>query len=142
MDLPGGEFLLVETGPHGGGAALTFTAAPRETMHVRHLWKYLDSRVPDGRGFVFRERDGRVVGSADSLGEFRRSLRRIGDPVVGEHAARGDFSRWIRDVFADDELARSFAKAEGRWRRGEVSDLRSAFIDAIAARYGPEKGDT
>jgi hypothetical protein len=27
-------------------------------------------------------------------------------------------------------------------RRGEVSDLRSAFIDAIAARYGPEKGDT
>jgi hydroxymethylpyrimidine pyrophosphatase-like HAD family hydrolase len=140
-DLPGGEFLLVETGPAGAASALTFTAAPRETMHVRHLWKYLDSRVPDGRSFLFRETDGRVVGSADSLGEFRRTLHRVGDQVVGEHAERGDFSRWIRDVFADDELARSVAKAEGRWRRGEMSDLRSTIIGAIGARYGPEKGD-
>jgi hypothetical protein len=41
--------------------------------------------------------------------------------VLAHHAARGDFSRWVRDVFADLELARQLGKAEfargtGSWR--------------------------
>ena len=39
----------------------------------------------------------------------------------------------------DDQLAGALAKAEGRWLRKEIGDLRGAIIGAIAARYGPDE---
>ena len=44
---------------------------------------------------------------------------------VAEHAERRDFSRWVRDVFSDAELAAQLAKAERRWSAAEIVDLRS-----------------
>jgi hypothetical protein len=49
------------------------------------------------------------------------------------HAARGDFSRWLREVFADRELGGQLAKLERRWSRQEVYDLRRDLIRLIAA---------
>jgi len=135
-DLPEGEFMLIE--PDGDGAPLTFVAAPRDTAHVRHLRKYVDSRVPFPERFMFRGADGRVVAEARSLHDFRRRVAVVDEGVLGHHAGRGDFSRWILDVFSDRELSRQLGKTESRWRRGEITDLRRAIDRLIAFRYGTD----
>lgn len=134
--LPRGEFVIVQRDPGGRATAVTFVAAPRQTVHVRHLTKYVDSHVPPGREFLFREAGGRVLGSANSLQAFRRVVATAPEELLAHHAERGDFSRWVRDVFADTELARQLGKAERRWRRGELPDLREAIDALITVRYG------
>jgi hypothetical protein len=136
--LPRGEFLLVQRNANRHLSALTFVAAPRQTVHVRHLMKYIDSSVPPGREFLFRGADGHVRGTADSLQSFRRVVATAPDDVLAHHAGRGDFSRWVRDVFADAELARQLGKIEARWQRGELADLRRAIGALITVRYGGE----
>jgi hypothetical protein len=137
--LPRGEFLLVQRNREGPPSALTFVAAPRQTVHVRHLTKYVDSCVPPGREFLFRGPDGRVRASADSLHSFRRVVVTAPDEVLAHHVERGDFSRWVRDVFADVELARQLRKIEGRWRRRELADLRRPIDALITIRYGGDE---
>jgi hypothetical protein len=134
--LPRGEFLLVQPDRGSQIGSLTFVAAPRQTVHVRHLAKYIDSCVPPGREFLFRGPEGRVRGTADSLQSFRRLVATTPDDVLAHHAGRGDFSRWVRDVFADADLARQLGKIEARWRRGELADLRRAIGALIGVRYG------
>jgi hydroxymethylpyrimidine pyrophosphatase-like HAD family hydrolase len=136
--LPRGEFLLVQRDANRHLSALTFVAAPRQTVHVRHLMKYIDACVPPGREFLFRSADGHVRGAADSLQSFRRVVATTPDEVLAHHAGRGDFSRWVRDMFADAELARQMRKIEARWHRGELTDLRRAIGDLITVRYGGE----
>jgi hypothetical protein len=77
-----------------------------------------------------------VRATADSLQSFRRVVVTAPGDVLAHHAGRGDFSRWVRDVFADVELARQLGKAEARWRRGELPDLRRAIDALITVRYG------
>jgi hydroxymethylpyrimidine pyrophosphatase-like HAD family hydrolase len=138
--LPRGEFLMVERSPDGrAGSVFTFVAAPRQTVHVRHLAKYVDSEVPPGREFLFRGADGHVRGSADSLQSFRRAVAICPAELLAHHAWHGDFSRWVRDVFADSELARQLRKAEARWRRGELPDLRRTIDVLITLRYGGDE---
>ncbi|MGH7401142.1 MAG: HAD hydrolase family protein [Candidatus Rokuibacteriota bacterium] len=134
--LPRGQFLVIQRDAGGHPTALTFVAAPRQTVHVRHRAKYVDSRVPAGREFVFRGAGGDPRGTADCLHAFRRAVATVADDVLAYHGERGDFSRWVRDVFADLELARQLRKIEARGRRGELSDLRSAIDELITARYG------
>jgi hydroxymethylpyrimidine pyrophosphatase-like HAD family hydrolase len=136
--LPIGEFLVVEPEQGGGWTPLTFVAPPRQTAHVRHHKKYADTSVPRERRFIFRRPDGEVVGEADSLHGFRRAVLAVDDATLGHHVGRGDFSRWVLDIFSDRELARQFRKLEARRRRGEVSELRAVIDRLITLRYGPE----
>jgi hypothetical protein len=70
------------------------------------------------------------------LQSFRGVLGTVPGAVLAHHAGRGDFSRWVRDVFADLELARQLGKAEVPSRRGELADLREMIDVLITARYG------
>jgi hypothetical protein len=129
--IPGGEFLLIEK--DGRPIALTFVAVPRTTSHVRHLGKYADSRLPAHRCFFLRRASGELVATVGSLGEFLEAIETVGDDVLAFHAARGDFSRWLREVFADRELGGRLAKLERRWSRQELHDLRGDLARLIAA---------
>lgn len=138
-NLPLGEFLLIRT--EGAGARVqTFVAAPRLTSHVRHLRKYAEGRLPDDRCFFFRTPDGRLAATAESLGGFLHAVTRVGEEVLRFHAARGDFSRWLLDVFADRELGRQLAKIERRWGRDEIRDLRHAVERLIVAAMQRAEG--
>ena len=137
--LPRGELLVIQKDGTGAWAPLTFTATPRATAHVRHLKKYADFPVRAEHAFQFREPGGRWVARADSLNGFRRSVAAADGAVLASHAGRNDFSRWVRDVFADPELAAQLRKAERRWSRGEIPDLRRVIDDLIAARYWSEE---
>ncbi len=131
-----GQFLLADQGPAAGPRATTFIAAPRQTVHVRHLSKYVDSVVPPGCEFLFRDGHGRVLASANSLQSFRAVVRTAPDDALVHHSRRGDFARWVREVFRDTELARQIGKAEVRFRRGELRDLREMIDTLISTRYG------
>jgi hypothetical protein len=136
--LPAGQFILVQPGLEGRPAPLSFAPQRRETAHIRHLAKYADARVSADWRFIFRGLDGREVGSAESLTDFLQALERIDPAVLDRHARRGDFSRWVRDVFSDRELARWLRKAEHRWVRGELNDLVQGLMLPIQARYDIE----
>jgi hypothetical protein len=135
-DLPRGEFLALERDQPGAGGPVTFAAAPRATRHVRHRRKYGDLAVPAAKRFFFRRPGQGVVASADSLAAFSGVLGAADPATLAFHAERGDFSRWVLDVFGDRELGQQFRKVEARWRRGEVDDLREAFAPLVSARYG------
>lgn len=62
--------------------------------------------VPPEYAFHFHYPESRYTGySAHSLAEFGRLLEFVPGPVFSFHLDRGDFCRWIADVFGDDTLA-------------------------------------
>jgi len=138
-NLPLGQFLMIQPEGPGARSALTFVAMPRETLHVRHLKKYADSRVSPERRFIFRRPDGSIVATADSVNAFRRAVATVEERVLAYHAERGDFSRWVGDVFADKAVESQLRKTETRWNSGEISDLRTAIERLIAAHYGEDR---
>jgi hypothetical protein len=113
-----------------------FRLVPRLTTHVRHRAKYFDFSVVAGQEFVFTE-NGKPVGSpAGSLNQFVALLQGCSASLVGEHARRGDFSRWTANVFFDHRLASDIRKIEQRYRLGHVGDVRQPIAALILARYG------
>ena len=128
---PGQAIALPITAESEGRLRL-FTVARRLTPHVRHREKYVDVPVSDQRAFVFtttpmvRARTLRQL-----VGELERQSARVLEPFVD----RGDFSRWIRDVFGDHALAAELRAIETRHRAKAGPDTMPALIDAIRARY-------
>jgi hypothetical protein len=51
------------------------------------------------------------------------------------HAQRGDFSRWISDVFGDEPLAVKIRRVEKDFRGGRISDLAESLAAPIHRRY-------
>lgn len=134
--LPRGRFVLVDRDPRSPDNVLTFVAMPRRTGHVRHRRKYADAPVEPQQGFVFRRPDGTQVAIAETLASFAGAVARVEEPVLAFHARRRDLSRWLLDVFGDQDLASLVRKLETRWRRGEGRDLRAGILQALGIRYG------
>ncbi len=66
-----------------------------------------------------------------TLGEFVTALGRVDDEVLDHHAARGDFSRWVLEVFGDRVAGAHLRKIERRWACGEIGDLRQALAQPL-----------
>jgi hydroxymethylpyrimidine pyrophosphatase-like HAD family hydrolase len=124
--LPGGDAL---------GQPRKFALLSRLTVHVRHRSKYLDVPVAPGRGFVFTVDGKPIHPPCMTLQEFVSGLESVPESALAEHARRGDFSRWIAEVFHDHPLASDLRKIEYRYRAGHVSKLRDEIHDAIEAHY-------
>ena len=136
--LADGEAVLLPTTPEASGKLQRFSLLPRLTAHVRHRSKYLDVPMQVGQEFVFTA-DGKPVGSPSrTLQEFVSSLGSVASDVLEGHARRGDFSRWIAEVFQDHPLASDVRKVEQRYRLGYVESLRVELVKAIRERYEVE----
>ncbi|HXY10267.1 MAG TPA: HAD hydrolase family protein [Terriglobales bacterium] len=132
-ELPIDQAVAVTREPEG--QVWRFNLLPRLTAHVRHRAKYFDFNVVQGQEFVFTE-NGRPIGSpAHSLKEFAALLQGYPGSSVCEHARRGDFSRWIANVFYDHHLASDIRKIEQRHRLGYLRDVRQPIAALILARY-------
>jgi hypothetical protein len=112
-----------------------FTIGERLTPHVRHRQKYVDVPVPDGRAFVFGSGSRTVTARAHTLREFVEVLDKLDVTRDGGYLRRGDFSRWVDDVFGDHALARELEGHERRYAREEYSDALERIADAIRTRY-------
>jgi hydroxymethylpyrimidine pyrophosphatase-like HAD family hydrolase len=118
-----------------GGQCLKFKLFPRLTSHVRHKAKYLDVQLPVEQGFWFSDDGNTVAGPARTLKNFLALLNTVSRGVITGHAHRGDFSRWIADVFRDHALASEIRKLEQRFRLKHIHELNESIAKLIQERY-------
>ena len=137
--LADGEAVLLPSAEGVPGKLQRFSLRPRLTAHVRHRSKYLDVPMQRGHEFVFTAADGKPVGTPSrTLQEFVSSLGSVSSGVLDGHARRGDFSRWIAEVFHDHPLASDVRKVEQRYRLGYVESLQGELVKALRDRYEVE----
>jgi hydroxymethylpyrimidine pyrophosphatase-like HAD family hydrolase len=107
----------------------------RITPHARHREKYVDVPIPDGRAFVFSKAGTPTSLRAATLRDFVAGLETLAPDVLHPHARRGDFSRWLRDVIGDYQLALDVQRLEDRCRSDRDSSLVPAIAAAVRSRY-------
>lgn len=129
-----GQAVALPITEEAGGDVRLFTIGPRLTPHVRHREKYVDVPVTEGRAFVFSE--GPAAGRrARTLRQFVAIVEHATSAALDGHLRRGDFSRWIGDVFGDHALASDLRTHEERHRRGDDLDIVPEIVAAIRGRY-------
>ena len=90
-----------------------------------------NARVP--RPGIRLHADGQPTGErARTVRDLLRILPALPESVVQRHLARGDFRRWIEDVFGDHELGAAIRPLE----QTDASTAHRALLRAIAQRYG------
>jgi hydroxymethylpyrimidine pyrophosphatase-like HAD family hydrolase len=130
---PGQAIALPVTDETGGQLRL-FTVAPRLTPHVRHREKYVDVPVSWNRAFVF-EAGGLPPHKVRTLRQFVSVLEHASPPHLDGYVGRGDFSRWIGDVFGDHPLAAELRALEQRYRAGTRDQTIADMAGAVRGRY-------
>jgi hypothetical protein len=112
-----------------------FTIMGRRTSHVRHRAKYFEVPMPEDHAFVFTC-NGRQFGPrARTLKEFVTLQAQLPVAALEGHAQRGDFSRWIRNVFGDESLAVEIRQVEKDFRQGQLANLSESLAAPIHQRY-------
>jgi hypothetical protein len=135
-----GEAALLPVTGEMVGTLRWIRLAPRRTPHVRHRTKYLDVPVPEEKAFVFAGPEG-TRRRARTLKELATILTSAPASLLDGHLGRSDFSRWISDVFGDRVLASQIARAEERYRLGEMPDANDALATLINERYEAARVD-
>lgn len=128
-----GEAAALPITAEAGGELTVFAIAPRLTPHVRHREKYVDVPVSWHRSFVFND-DGRVR-RIRTMRQFVSELETTRVDLLNGYVLRGDFSRWIRDVFGDHALAAELQELEERHRADPRSETMAEMAAAVRGRY-------
>jgi hydroxymethylpyrimidine pyrophosphatase-like HAD family hydrolase len=105
----------------------------RRVGHIRHLYKYFDTPLPEHQRFYFHNNDGFVGRQAASLYEFLQCLRTVPVESLTYHGVRGDFAAWAESTLGDGELATQLHKLTHRPLCGET--LRETLVQRVAARH-------
>ena len=112
-----------------------FTVSKRLTPHVRHRQKYVDVPVGAARAFEFHGSGRPRPSRAQTLREFVTALDALDVTHADGYLRRGDFSRWIADVFGDHALARELQERERAYVQSRSSDAVARIAAAIKSRY-------
>ena len=130
-----GEAAALPVTEEAEGDVRRIRLAPRLTPHVRHLAKYIDIPVPEGRAFVFW-RNGSLTGQrARTLREFVAVVEQSPAVALDGHLRNGDFSRWIANVFGDYPLASAVRRMEGAYSTGGMPHIAASLAQAVRTRY-------
>lgn len=114
-----------------------FTLGRRATRHVRHWHKYVESPLPVHERFIFHS-DNHQGTVAANLRDFVAALQTIPDVTIAFHAHRGDFSRWLADIYRDQVLASLVATTEHDLAaHGDPDRTRRLLLELITLRYLP-----
>ena len=128
-----GQAVALPITEEAAGDLRLFNIGRRLTSHVRHREKYVDVPVTEQKAFVF-SRPGHVA-RARTLREFVTTLEPLSSTAVHGYLQRGDFSRWIADVFGDRALAADIHERERRYVSGTDLDTIPEIVNAIRGRY-------
>jgi hypothetical protein len=129
-----GQAIALPITEEAGGEPRLFTIGQRLTPHVRHREKYVDVPVTEHRAFIFTEGRG-PHRRARTLREFVEAIEGNDIATLAGYLRRGDFSRWIGDVFGDRALADMLRAQEERYRLGVDGDTLPEIAAAIRGRY-------
>jgi hydroxymethylpyrimidine pyrophosphatase-like HAD family hydrolase len=135
-----GQAVALPITEEAGGALRLFTIARRLTPHVRHREKYVDVPVSSTRAFVFNA-NGRPTHRVRTLRQFVFELEHTPPSQLAGYIARGDFSRWIADVFGDRALADELRTLEQGYRSGSPADTLLEMASAVRGRYDLAEDD-
>ena len=130
-----GQAVALPITEEAGGGLRAFTMGPRLTPHVRHREKYVDMPVTEDRAFVFGANGHGAVRRARTLRQFVNMLEGFPARSFDSYLRRGDFSRWIQQVFGDGTLASELRAAEARYRDGRSPDVVTDVVAAVRSRY-------
>jgi len=133
--LRAGQAVALPITAEAAGDLRLFTMAPRLTPHVRHREKYVDVPVTDRQAFVFEANGHPSAHRARTLRQFVFELESTSPRLFDSYVRRGDFSRWIGEVFGDHALAVELDKLEDRHRLAPRTETIPEIIGAIRARY-------
>ena len=118
-----------------GADMQAFTVGERLTPHVRHRQKYVDVPVSDSQAFVFGHTTGGMAPRAHTLREFVTALDDLALTDADGYLRRGDFSRWIADVFGDHALARELREHEQAYVTSRSRQELEQIVAAVTSRY-------
>ena len=130
-----GQAVALPITEESGGELRLFTIAPRLTPHVRHREKYIDVPVSSHRAFVFDGHGGPSFHRVRTLRQFVTALEAASLVNLEPYVLRGDFSRWIADVFGDRALADDLRTLEERHRARSRAETLAEMANAIRGRY-------
>ena len=130
-----GQAVALPITEEAGQELTLFTTAPRITPHVRHREKYVDVPVSAHRAFVFNANGHAAPHRARTLRQFVFVLENTPATSLDSYIVRGDFSRWIADVFGDRALADDLRLLEDRHRSESRGETLSQVVNAIRGRY-------
>lgn len=129
-----GQAVALPVTEEAGGELKLFTIGQRLTPHVRHRQKYVDVPVTESGAFQFGQ-DGAGPHRARTLRQFVDALEHASSGALDGYLRRGDFSRWISDVFGDHALAEELRQREAGYRLDTDADTVAEMVSAIRARY-------
>jgi hypothetical protein len=130
-----GQAVALPVTKEADGELKMFTIGQRLTSHVRHRQKYVDVPVTEGRAFHF-EADGAAFRRVRTLRQFVDALEHASPGACDGYLRRGDFSRWMAEVFGDYVLADELRDHEHRYRAGlDADETLPEIVGAIRARY-------
>jgi hydroxymethylpyrimidine pyrophosphatase-like HAD family hydrolase len=130
-----GEAVALPVTEEAEGKARRVRLAPRLTPHVRHMAKYVDIPVARRRAFVFSRKGSPAGVRAHTLREFVAVVEQTPPATLDGYLRRGDFSRWVADVFGDYPLAHELQQLEQEYRTGRLSDAAASLGRTVRARY-------
>jgi hydroxymethylpyrimidine pyrophosphatase-like HAD family hydrolase len=111
-----------------------FVPRPRLSVQAIRARRYAGTESPPGKEFLFRLPNDGTLASARTVEEFDQALASVPTASLEYHVARGDFSRWARDVLGDADLAAGLAKLETINAVGAPVD-REELRHHLHARY-------
>jgi hypothetical protein len=129
-----GQAIVLPITEESGGDLKIFNVGQRLTPHVRHRQKYVDVPVTESRAFQFGANGG-PPRRVRTLREFVEALEATSTASLAPYVRRGDFSRWIADVFGDNALAADLRREEQRFTTRADGDVVPEIVGAIRARY-------
>jgi hydroxymethylpyrimidine pyrophosphatase-like HAD family hydrolase len=129
-----GQAMVLPITEESGGDLKIFNIGQRLTPHVRHRQKYVDVPVTESRAFQFAANGG-PPRRVRTLREFVETLEGTSAASLAPYVRRGDFSRWIAEVFGDNALAEELRREEQRFTTRTDSDVVPEIVGAIRARY-------
>jgi 3-deoxy-D-manno-octulosonate 8-phosphate phosphatase KdsC-like HAD superfamily phosphatase len=106
---------------------------PGRAERLRRLPGHVEGDLGSG-SFVFHGPEGRLDLRAHNLSSFCQMVEGVDERTWLFHLWHGDYSRWIRQVLRDDELAREVSAIEQRYEL-PAADSRQRVRGAIAHRY-------
>jgi hypothetical protein len=118
---------------HSGEAPFSMHVIPGKAERIRHHRKYVEGDVRYN-SFYFRGPIGKHNLKAQNLNVFCQIAEGIGEETWMYHLRRHDYSRWMRDVIRNSDLAAAVEDIERRTDL-EPAQTRALVRAAVEARY-------
>jgi len=118
---------------NGGARGARFRVGKRRVQHRRHVRKYTEGELPTDRSFFFRGPTGSLNLRAANLARFVELADGVDEATWLHHFQQGDYSRWLRDMIKDPELAAEVANLERLGLGGAES--RRQVLERVRQKY-------